>query len=108
MIDLGILLLLFIGGTWLGGWWAVLIIAALWGWWRRRPAWIAALAAALAWGFWLVLAGAPSIMLKLVDRLEQILGAPSPVMLLLPSLYAAVLAWSAARVSQGLRPAAGD
>lgn len=105
MIDLGILLALFVGGTWLGGWWAVMLIAAAWGWWRKwdRPAWIAALAAALAWAFWLVLAGAPVTMLKLVDRLEQILGAPSLLMLLLPSVYAAVLAWSAARLAQGLR-----
>jgi hypothetical protein len=106
MIDFALLLILFVGGTWLGGWWAILLVSAFWGWWRKweRPAWIAALAAALAWGFWLALAGSPVTMLKLVDRLERILGAPGPVMLLLPSLYAAILAWSAARLAQGLRP----
>jgi hypothetical protein len=109
MIDFLLLLLLMTGGSRFLGWWAFLLIAAGWGWrWgTRKPAWRAGLAAGLAWGFWLSLAGPPATMLKLVDRLSQTFGAPVPVLLALPPLYAGLLAWAAARVVQGIAPSPG-
>lgn len=105
MIDFLVLLVLFTGGTWLGGWVAVLLIAGVWGWVRRRkqPPWIAAVAAALAWGVWLALAGPPATLVLLVERLSQVTGVPAPALFVLPSAYAALLAWAAARLVQGFR-----
>lgn len=104
MIDLLVLLLLFAGGTWLAGWWAILILAALWGWFRwKEPVWRAALAAALVWGAFLLLAGPALTLIKLFDRLGRIFPAPGPAIALLSVVYAAVLAWAAARLMQGLR-----
>jgi hypothetical protein len=109
MIDFLLLLLLMTGGTWLLGWWAILVIAAGWGWWwrDRKPAWRPSLAAGLAWAFWLSLAGPPAALLTLLDRLDRIFGAPSPVLLALPPLYAALMGWAAARLVQGIAPSPG-
>lgn len=105
MIDFLLLPLLCIGASYALGWWGILLVAAAWGWARRgAPAWRAALAGAVAWAFWLILAGPPVAMLTLLEKLSAILGAPAPVLLALPPLYAALLAWAAARLSRGLRP----
>jgi hypothetical protein len=110
MIDFLLVLLLMVGGSRLIGWWAILLIAAGWGWWwrDRKPSWRAALAGGLAWAFWLSLAGPPAVLLTLLDRLSLISGASVPVLLALPPLYAALLAWAAARVAQGFRPSESE
>ena len=104
MIDLLLLLLLFAGGTWLAGWWAILVIAAGWGWLRwNQPAWRAALAAAVVWAAFLAVAGPALTMVKLLDRLGRIFPAPGPALVLLTIAYAGILAWAAARLMQGVR-----
>ncbi|HWA17337.1 MAG TPA: hypothetical protein VG817_12955 [Gemmatimonadales bacterium] len=104
MIDFLLLPLLMTVATWLFGWWGILLVGLASGWLRRQsPAWRAALAAAAAWGFWLILAGPPAAMLTLLEKLSQIFGGvPIPALLALPPLYAALLAWAAARLGQGL------
>ncbi len=110
MIDFLLLLLLMTVGSRFLGWWAFLLVGSGWGWWwrSRKPAWRAGLAGGLAWAFWLSLAGPPATMLILLDRLSQIFGAPVPVLLALPPLYAALVAWAAARVVQGIAPSPGE
>lgn len=102
MIDFLLLPVLMTGASWFLGWWGILVSGLLWGGLRREaPSWRAALAAAVAWAFWLILAGPPVAMLTLLEKLSDISGAPAPVLLALPPLYAAILAWAAARVAQG-------
>ena len=91
--------------SWLG-WWAVPLVALLWGALRPgvpRPALGAALAAALGWGCWLLFdAGSDGAALaRLGQRLGAVIQLPLPLLLLLTLLLPALLAGSAAALVQG-------
>ncbi len=103
-MDLPVLVLLMVLLTWWGGWWGVPLVAAMWAWWTgwRRRAWRPALAAALAWGGLLLAAGQERPLSLLVSRLGDVLGVPGVALALLAPLYAAVIAWAAARLMQGI------
>lgn len=89
-------------GTWFLGWWAVLAVAAAWQLVDRGGApWRAAIAAPLGWG--LLLALIPLAPLgRLTTRLAGVFQLPPAVLILLLLGYAALLGWSAARVTAAL------
>ena len=90
-------------GTWFGGWWAILPVAALWQLVRRNePSWLSGLAALIAWG--VLLAVLPWLPLgRLSVRLSGVFHLPPGFALLLPLGYAWLLGWSAARLVRGAR-----
>lgn len=99
------------------GWWAVPIVAALWGVMRplvNAPAGTAALAAASAWGLWLLWDWQSDhhAMEVLSTRMGGVMSVPPAVLLLLTLLLGAVLAWSAAALAGALAnvlaPRSGD
>ena len=86
------------------GWWAVPVVAALWGVMRpavNAPAATAALAAASAWALWLLASWQADhdAMSILSTRLGGVMRVPPTVLILLTLLLAAVLAWSAAALA---------
>ena len=89
-------------GTWYGGWWVIPPVAAVWQLIRStEPSWLPALAAGLGWAALLLL-----LPLGPLDRLDGRLSR----MLYLPPLgatgvtlaFAALIAWSSARVVRAL------
>ncbi len=98
MMEILLLALVLAAGTWFGGWWAVPIAAAIWSAWRRHPAWRAGVAGTISWGGLLGLTIPTPALWRLAPRLGGILGLPGWAMLLMPPLFALLLAWSAARV----------
>ena len=107
MIEILLLGLVMAAGTWFGGWWVVPLLAAIWSWWRGRAAWRAGFAAAVAWGALLGLTIPSAALWRLAPRLGGIIGLPGWAMLLIPPLFAFLVAWSAARAFQGLKPLLG-
>jgi hypothetical protein len=98
MIEGLLLVLVFVLGTWIAGWWWVALAAALWGWWRRGSASRAGAAGALAWGVLLAINSWPAL-IRLAPRFGGVFGMPGWVAILLPPLFAFLLGWSAARVA---------
>lgn len=89
-------------GTWLVGWWAVPAVAVVWQLAEREaPPWGAALAALLGWG--LLLALIPFAPLgRLSVRLAGVFQLPAWGLLVLVLGYAALMGWSAARVTEAI------
>jgi hypothetical protein len=87
-------------GTWLIGWWALPAVAVVWQLAAREgPPSRAAIAAPLGWG--VLLALIPFAPLgRLTERLAGIFQLPPWGVVLLLLGYAALLGWSAARVTQ--------
>lgn len=86
------------------GWWAVPVVAALWGVLKPAvdaPAATAALAAGLAWALWLLGSWQtdPDAMGILATRLGGVMSVPPAVLILLTIALGAVLAWSAAALA---------
>jgi len=86
------------------GWWALPVVAALWGGMLPSvpsPAGTAALAAASAWGVWLVIdwRADPGAFGTLAVRLGSVMNLPPVVLILITLLLAALLAWSAAALA---------
>ena len=102
MIEILVLAAVFAAGTWLGGWWSVALVAAIWSIWRRRPAWRAGLAAAMAWTGLLALTIPWAPLGRVAARLGGVLGLPGWAALALPPIFALLLGWSAARVAGGV------
>ena len=100
------LALAFFLATWLA-WWAVPVVALLWGVIRpgvRRPAASAGFAAALAWAAWLIadmVAGAGGLGV-LADRLGGVMNLPGYALITLTLIFPASLAWSATALAGGL------
>jgi hypothetical protein len=97
----------FMLASWLG-WWAVPLLALVWGWLRPavpRPVLSALLAALLAWAGWLLvdLLSDAGAFARLGSRLGAVLPLPFAALLVLTLLLAALLAWSAAAVGCWLR-----
>ena len=89
------------------GWWAIPVVAALWGVLRPAldaPAAIAGLAAASAWALWLLgdWQADHDAMTILSTRLGGVMKLPPVALILLTLLLAAVLAWSAAALAGGI------
>jgi hypothetical protein len=103
VIELLVLSVGFAGATWMAGWWAVPLVAALWVLWRGRSPWRVALAAALAWAGLLSLTIPTASLGRLAPRLGGIFGVPGWAALILTPIYALALAWAAARVVMGVR-----
>ncbi len=103
-LELLLLAVFMAAGTWLGGWWAVPLLAAGWQWLRPGSAWSIGVAALLAWGGLLLLLP-PAPFGRLLERLGGLLSLPGPVLLVLPLAYALLLGWSAARLTLAFRKA---
>ena len=91
----------FMLATWIGGWWTVPIVAAVAGFMRLRPRWIA-LGASLAW---LVLLGVDAAaggeaFGRLVVLLSGVLGFPAIAVTVLTVVFPGVLGWSAGVVGE--------
>jgi hypothetical protein len=86
------------------GWWAIPVVAALWGAMRpavNAPGGTAALAAASAWALWLLgdWQADHDAMALLTTRLGGVMSVPPAVLILLTLVLGAVLAWSAAALA---------
>lgn len=93
-------------GTALVGWWAVPVVAALWGvsgWAREGAWWKASAAAALAWALLLAWTATQGPVLALAEKVGPIFSLPAIGFLFLPLFFAAVLAGSAAELASSLR-----
>lgn len=99
------------------GWWAVPVVAALWGGLRPAvdgPAGTAALAAGSAWALWLLRDWQANhdAMGILSTRLGGIMGVPPAVLIVATLTLGALLAWSAAAlagaIADSLVPHSGD
>jgi len=92
-------------GTWLFGWVAVPVVAAVAGAalasWRGVPA-LTAAGATLAWACLTLFAAADGRAAILARQLGEILMVHWTVVVLVTLLFPAALAWSAARVAQGV------
>ena len=96
-------------GTWVAGWWTVPLLAAVWGAWRawdegdgrHDPArwWNAPAAAAVAWGGLLALQAARGPVRTVAGRVGAVMGIPPVALLLATLVFAALSAWSVARVA---------
>lgn len=111
-LRMAVLVVAVAAGTHFIGWSAVPIVAAIAAVVRRRPELPGqmALAAALAWGGLLGWRATSPAFTTLLDRLGGVFPAPGWVLAIVAVLFAAVLAWSTARVTVGLlgvRPVAG-
>ena len=90
--------------TWLGAWWCVPVVAALYAIWRRSTgaAVEAGLGAMIAWGaLFLINAGQPAFTV-LLTRLGGVFPMPGAIVLVIAVLFAGLLAWSAARLVVGV------
>src|SRR5687767_10236673 len=98
---IALLSLAFAIGTAIAGWWAVPVLAIVWGLLERgshRPAVAAALAAVLGWGLLLVWSAASGRFAPLVTAVGGIAQVPGVALLILTFAFSGALAWSAARV----------
>jgi len=92
------LVALLAAGTWVAGWWAVPLVAAVWSLARRptSPA-VVGLAAALAWGL-LLLTLPWDDLGRLTHRLGGVFSVPGVVPLGLTLAFSGLLGWSSARL----------
>jgi hypothetical protein len=89
-------------GTWYGGWWAIPPVAAVWQLIRRsEPAWLPALAACVGWAALLLLLPLGPLD-RLDSRMSRLLYLPPLGATVVTLAFAAVLAWSAARLVRAL------
>lgn len=86
-------------GTWIIGWWAVPVLAAVWGVLARNdmlPGVAAAIAAALGWAVLLLTDALVGNLGMLLSRLGPLFKVPGILLPLIAMLFAALLAWAAA------------
>ena len=99
-----LLALAFALGTFWFGWWAVPLLAALWGILTRGEASGAAVAAALgalvAWATLLLWSAIRGPVSELAAALTGVMGVPAAALVVLTLLFPAALAWSASTVAQ--------
>ncbi len=96
-------------GTVAMGWYALPAIALIWGAAAHRdratPA-VAAAAAAIGWSALLALAAARGPVSELAAAVSSVLGVPAVALVLVTLVLPALVAWSAARLAQGVTEAA--
>ena len=98
------LALAFAAGTWVGGWLGVVAVALAAPWLLRtlRPVTLG-LGAALAWLGLIAGADDGGSLGRLLPRLGDLFGVPGWVLVVVTVLYAFLLAWSTARLTEGVR-----
>ena len=98
------LALAFAAGTWVGGWLGVVAVALAAPWLLRtlRPVTLG-LGAALAWLGLIAGADDGGSLGRLLPRLGGLFGVPGWVLVVVTVLYAFLLAWSTARLTEGVR-----
>lgn len=104
MIFVVIVALAIAASTWLGGWWAVVVVALVAGFLHSeepKTPWRVGLAGILGWSLLLVV-DARGAFGRLATVLGGAMSIPSPALLLMTVLFAALLAWSAATVAAEL------
>lgn len=89
-------------GTWLIGWWAVLVVALAAGLLLVTPI-IAGVGCAIAWALLLAAATLGASFGKLSTMLSGVMGLPAVVLIALTVLFPLILGWSAASVGNALR-----
>ncbi len=95
----------FAAGTWIAGWWAVIVAALFCGLFLRDlAAALVGTAAGLAWLGMILAADRDGSLGRLLDRLGGLLGVPGWLIPVLAAGFAFLLAWSAARLGGELRP----
>ena len=88
--------------TWLLGWWAVALVAAIVaiGFRARNvAAWRSALAAAIAWGALLAIDALAGPLATVSSTLGGVMRVPGAVLVLITLAFPALLAWSAATLA---------
>lgn len=103
-----LLSLAFAAGTWLAGWWAVPVLAALWGGFqnrsvRRGP--LAGVSAATGWGALLAGRALRGPLVELAEVVGPILSLDGVQLFVVTLLFAALLAAAAAGTAGGMRDA---
>ncbi|UCC74491.1 MAG: hypothetical protein JSV86_08035 [Gemmatimonadota bacterium] len=106
LISWLLLSLAFLLTTALLGWWALPVVAAVWGAlaaYPVRPWRLAALSAATAWAALLAVGATGGPLLELAAILGGVFALPGFVVVLLALIFPALLAWSAAGLVAALR-----
>jgi len=88
------------------GWWAVPIVAALWGIFGAPAptrAMFAALCAATGWGSLLLLHATQGSLGSVASQVGEVMNVPPVALYVLTMLFPAIIAWSAATLSPALR-----
>ena len=92
-------------GTWIHGWWAIPLFAAVAGLLARHApgqAMAAGVAAAIAWGVLLAWSGLRGSLWSFASQVGGALGVSGVVMIILTLVFPALLAWLAALLAQTL------
>jgi hypothetical protein len=98
LLQISLLSLAYSLATVLLGWWAVPLVACVWGVYEKeelRPALIASVSAGLGWALllaWTALSG-PAMVLS--ERAAGVMGAPGITLIALTLLFPMALAWGA-------------
>jgi len=89
------------------GWWSVPIVAAVYALvsTSKRKALVAGICAAAGWATLLLLDIAKGPVIAFGSKLAQVMGLPAVALYVMTLLVPALLAWSAATIVPGLRPA---
>lgn len=96
----------FAAGSLVVGWWAVPLLAAVFGMVapvRVRPVTSAVIAAVLAWGAWLAADASFPAFTRLASRLTGTVSAPLPVLIAVTLIHGAALAGGAAVLTSSFR-----
>ncbi len=110
-LQVAILSVAFALATVVLGWWAVPVLAGVWGVVARvdeRPAVVAALGAGLGWILLLVWTAAQGPAGELAQRAAGVMGIPSALLFLITVLFPMMIAWGAAVLGETItyrRPA---
>lgn len=102
--DWGIGVVVMAVGTVLGGWWTLVVVAALWSVTIGGRPLLIGLAGAGAWAVLLLIRGVQGPVLAVSDRVGGVLGAPGWAPIVITVLFAFLLAWSAAAGFQRTGP----
>ena len=103
-LRVAVLAVAFALGTLGFGWWAVPLLAALWGVLARSETGLASVAAALgallAWGALLLWGATRGPVAQLAAGLAGVMGVPAGALVIVTLLFPTALAWSASAVAQ--------
>lgn len=106
ILQLALLTVLVVAGTWIGGWWMVPAVGALYGFvvmQDRAASLTAALAGAIGWGAILAFDSSRGPVVHLAQVVGGMIHMAGPWLLVLAITYATVLCASAAAFARSLR-----
>jgi hypothetical protein len=89
-------------GTWLAGWWAVLVVAVIAGALRTSPL-IVAGASAAGWALLLAIDAFAGSISPIAGTLGAVMSVPAPLLYFLTLLFPALLGWSASVILSGAK-----